>query len=97
MYKNFTEKKAAVITKAYLSGLKGLQIREVGKRTKGDLGLRWARSGHIGVAVEDSTLNGSDSQQIRASPPHPQSLPLAWEPQKKRGKLQKKKMHREEN
>lgn len=37
-------------------------------------GLLRAGSGHIGEAAEDNTLNGSDSQQIRASPLHPQSL-----------------------
>lgn len=65
-----------------------LQNREVGHWTKGDSGLPWAESGHTGEAVEDSTLNGSDSQQICASPLHPQSLPLSpslagWEKRRK--------------
>lgn len=65
-----------------------LQTMKVGHWTKGDSGLPWAESGHTGEAVEDSTLNGSDSQQICASPLHPQSLPLSpslagWEKRRK--------------
>lgn len=65
-----------------------LQTMKVGQWTKGDSGLPWAESGHTGEAVEDSTLNGSDSQQICASPLHPQSLLLSpslagWEKRRK--------------
>lgn len=40
--------------------------------TLNNRGLLRAGTGQIGEAVEDSTLNGSDSQQIRTGPLHPQ-------------------------
>lgn len=49
-------------------------------------GLLRAGTGQIGEAVEDSTLNGSDSQQIRAGPLHPQfHAPPPLADQKRKG------------